>query len=301
MTPSSVGAGTTGRRKENHMLVTTKEMLLDAQAGHYAVGAFNVESLEFVMAVIKAAEDKKSPVIMQTTPGTVKYATLDYFAAMCKVAADAASVPVAIHLDHGDGFDRCVQAMHAGYTSVMIDGSHVPFEDNIALTASVTKVAAPLGIPVEAELGKVGGKEDDGPAVEGENPYTDPDEAEEFVARTGCGSLAVGVGTAHGVYKGTPHIEQGVLKEIRSRLEIPLVLHGTSGVPDDQVAEAIRNGICKVNYATELRQAFTRGFMGYMADNPGCFDPKKPSKPGMQEIYGVVASHMDNLGSTNKA
>ena len=283
------------------MLVTTKEMLLDAQAGHYAVGAFNVESLEFVMAVIKAAEDKKSPVIMQTTPGTVKYANLDYFAAMCKVAADAASVPVAIHLDHGDGFDRCVQAMHAGYTSVMIDGSHVPFEDNIALTASVTKVAAPLGIPVEAELGKVGGKEDDGPAVEGENPYTDPDEAEEFVARTGCGSLAVGVGTAHGVYKGTPHIEQGVLKEIRSRLEIPLVLHGTSGVPDDQVAEAIRNGICKVNYATELRQAFTKGFMGYMADNPGCFDPKKPSRPGMQEIYGVVASHMDNLGSTNKA
>ena len=283
------------------MLVTTKEMLLDAQAGHYAVGAFNVESLEFVMAVIKAAEDKKSPVIMQTTPGTVKYANLDYFAAMCKVAADAARVPVAIPLDHGDGFDRCVQAMHAGYTSVMIGGSHVPFEDNIALTASVTKVAAPLGIPVEAELGKVGGKEDDGPAVECENPYTDPDEAEEFVARTGCGSLAVGVGTAHGVYKGTPHIEQGVLKEIRSRLEIPLVLHGTSGVPDDQVAEAIRNGICKVNYATELRQAFTKGFMGYMADNPGCFDPKKPSKPGMQEIYDVVASHMDNLGSSHKA
>ena len=283
------------------MLVTTKEMLLDAQAGHYAVGAFNVESLEFVMAVIKAAEDKKSPVIMQTTPGTVKYANLDYFAAMCKVAADAAKVPVAIHLDHGDGFDRCIQAMHAGYTSVMIDGSHVPFEDNIALTASVTKVAGPIGIPVEAELGKVGGKEDDGPAVEGENPYTDPDQAEEFVARTNCTSLAVGVGTAHGVYKGTPHIEQGVLKEIRSRLEIPLVLHGTSGVPDDQVAEAIRNGICKVNYATELRQAFTRGFMGYMANNPNCFDPKKPNKPGMQEIYDVVASHMDNLGSTNKA
>ena len=283
------------------MLVTTKEMLLDAQAGHYAVGAFNVESLEFVMAVIKAAEDRKSPVIMQTTPGTVKYANLDYFAAMCKVAAEEASVPVAIHLDHGDGFDRCIQAMHAGYTSVMIDGSHVPFEDNIALTASVTKVAGPIGIPVEAELGKVGGKEDDGPAVEGENPYTDPDEAEEFDARTHCTSLAVGVGTAHGVYKGTPHIEQGVLKEIRSRLDIPLVLHGTSGVPDDQVAEAIANGICKVNYATELRQAFTRGFMGYMDQNPDCFDPKKPNRPGMDEIYAVVASHMDNLGSSNKA
>ena len=219
------------------------------------------------MTVIRAAKDKKSPVIMQTTPGTVKYATLNYFAAMCKVVADAASVPVAIHLDHGDGFDRCVQAMHAGYTSVMIDGSHDTFEDNIALTAFVTKVAALLGIPVEAELGRVGGKEDNSPAVEGKSPYTDPDEAEEFVTRTGCSSLAV--------YVGTPHIKQGVLKEIRSRLEIPLVLHGTSGVPDDQVAEAIRNGICKVNYATELRQAFTCGFMGYMGEKPRLLRPEE--------------------------
>lgn len=283
------------------MLATTKEMLLDAQAGHYAVGAFNVENLEFVMAVIRAAEDRRSPVIMQTTPGTVKYANLDYFAALCRVAAEEASVPVAIHLDHGDGFGRCVQAMHAGYTSVMIDGSHVPFEENVALTASVTKVAGPVGIPVEAELGKVGGKEDDGPAVEGESPYTDPDQAEEFVARTGCSSLAVGVGTVHGIYKGTPHIEQGILSSIRERLDVPLVLHGTSGVPDDQVAEAIRNGICKVNYATELRQAYTRGFMGYMEENPSCFDPKKPAAPGMDQISAVVASHMDNLGSTRKA
>ncbi len=182
---------------------------------------------------------------------------------------------VIVHLDHGDGFDRCIQAARAGYTSVMIDGSHVPFEDNIALTASVTKFAGPINLPVEAELGKVGGKEDDGPAVEGENPYTDPDQAEEFVARTNCTSLAVGVGTAHGVYHGTPHIEQGVLKAIRQRLDIPLVLHGTSGVPDDQVAEAIQNGICKVNYATELRQVFTAAFMKYMSENPGNFDPKK--------------------------
>lgn len=283
------------------MLVTTRDMLLDAQANHYAVGAFNVENLEFVMAVIRAAEERRSPVIMQTTPGTVKYASLDYFAAMVRAAADAANVPVALHLDHGDGFDRCIAAMHAGYTSVMIDGSHVPFEDNIALTASVTKVALPIGIPVEAELGKVGGKEDDGPAVEGESPYTDPDEAEEFVARTGCTSLAVGVGTAHGVYKGVPHIEQEVLKAIRARVDIPLVLHGTSGVPDDQVAEAIANGICKVNYATELRQAYTRGFMAFMAENPSCFDPKKPAAWAMDEIAAVVASHMDNLGSTNRA
>ncbi|MDU5129777.1 class II fructose-bisphosphate aldolase [Atopobium minutum] len=283
------------------MLVSTKEMLRDAQARHYAVGAFNVENLEFVMAVIRAAEAKKSPVIMQTTPGTLKYAGLEYFVSMVRTAAQKASVPVALHLDHGDSFDRCMQAMRAGYTSVMIDGSHVCFEDNIALTASVTKVAQAIDLPVEAELGKVGGKEDDGPAVEGENPYTDPDEAVEFVERTGCTSLAVGVGTAHGVYKGIPHIEQGVLKEIRSRLDIPLVLHGTSGVPDDQVAEAIQNGICKVNYATELRQAFMAGFMEYMAAHPDCFDPKKPAAPGMVNIKKVVEDHMDNLGSTNRA
>lgn len=282
-------------------LVTTKDLMLDAQKNHYAIGAFNAENMEMVQAIIAAAEELRAPVIVQTTPGTLKYASPAMFHAMVAAAASEASVPVVMHLDHGSSYELAMQAFRAGYTSVMIDGSHVPFEDNIALTASVTKVAGPIGIPVEAELGKVGGKEDDGPAVEGENPYTDPDQAEEFVARTNCTSLAVGVGTAHGVYKGTPHIEQGVLKEIRSRLEIPLVLHGTSGVPDDQVAEAIRNGICKVNYATELRQAFTRGFMGYMADNPNCFDPKKPNKPGMQEIYDVVASHMDNLGSTNKA
>ena len=283
------------------MLVTTKEMLLDAQKNHYAVGAFNIENLEFVMAVLAAAEETKSPVIMQTTPGTVKSAGLDYFYGMVKAAAERASVPVALHLDHGDGFDRCMQALRVGYTSVMIDGSHESFEDNIALTASVARVGAAMGVPVEAELGKVGGKEDDGPAVEGENPYTDPDEAREFVERTGCTSLAIGVGTAHGVYTETPHIEQDVVKAIRAAVDVPLVLHGTSGVPDDQVAEAVKNGICKVNYATELRQAYTKGFMGYMAENPGCFDPKKPAKLGMAEITNIVKVRMENLGSVGRA
>ncbi len=283
------------------MLVTTKEMLLDAQRNHYAVGAFNIENLEFVMAVLAAAEETKSPVIMQTTPGTVKSAGLDYFYGMVKAAAERASVPVALHLDHGDGFDRCMQALRVGYTSVMIDGSHESFEDNIALTASVARVGAAMGVPVEAELGKVGGKEDDGPAVEGENPYTDPDEAREFVERTGCTSLAIGVGTAHGVYTETPHIEQDVVKAIRAAVDVPLVLHGTSGVPDEQVAEAVKNGICKVNYATELRQAYTKGFMGYMAENPGCFDPKKPAKLGMAEITNIVKVRMENLGSVGRA
>lgn len=283
------------------MLVTTKEMLLDAQKNHYAVGAFNVENLEFVMAVLAAAEETKSPVIMQTTPGTIKTAGLDYFYGMVAAAAARTDVPVALHLDHGDGYDRCMQAFRTGYTSVMIDGSHESFEDNIALTASVARAGAAMGVPVEAELGKVGGKEDDGPAVEGENPYTDPEEAREFVDRTGCTSLAIGVGTAHGVYTETPHIEQEVVKAIRAAVDVPLVLHGTSGVPDEQVAEAVKNGICKVNYATELRQAYTKGYMAFMAENPGVFDPKKPAKQGMAEITNIVKVRMENLGSVGRA
>ena len=283
------------------MLVTTKEMLLEAQKGRYAVGAFNVENLEFVMAVLAAAQEKKSPVIMQTTPGTVTYASLGYFRALVATAAENSPIPVALHLDHGDGYDRCMQALRAGYTSVMIDGSHVPFEQNISVTAPVAKAGLAMGVPVEAELGKVGGKEDDGPDAGKENPFTDPDEAVEFVDRTGCTSLAVGVGTAHGVYKGTPHIEQEILREIHSKLSIPLVLHGTSGVPDVQVAEAIRNGVCKVNYATELRQVFTKGFMDYMVEHPDTFDPKKPSRAGMTNIQAIVGAHMDNLGSTGRA
>ena len=260
------------------MLVTTKEMLLDAQKNHYAVGAFNVENLEFVMAVLAAAEETKSPVIMQTTSGTIKKTGLDYFYGMVKAAAERASVPVALHLDHGDGYDRCMKALRTGYTSVMIDGSHETFEDNIALTKLVADAGAAMGIPVEAELGKVGGKEDD-VEVEGESPYTDPAEAKEFVERTGCTSLAIGVGTSHGVYTEEPHINQDVVKAIRAAVDVPLVLHGTSGVPDEQVAEAVKNGICKVNYATELRQAYTKGYMAYMAENPKNFDPRTRARP----------------------
>lgn len=283
------------------MLVTTHEMLKEAQKGGYAVGAFNVENLEFVMAVVRAAEEHCSPVIMQTTPSTVKYASLDYFSALAQVAAKSSRVPIALHLDHGDSYELCLRAMQAGYTSVMIDGSHKSFAENIALTQSVACVGAAIGVPVEAELGKVGGKEDDGPDAGDDNPYTNPDEARQFVEETGCTSLAVGVGTAHGVYEGTPHIEQEVLTSIKKTIDIPLVLHGTSGVPNEQVKEAIANGICKVNYATELRQEFTRGFMDYMKEHPQAFDPKKPDHLGMANITAIVGEHMDNLGSSGKA
>lgn len=280
-------------------LVTTKQILLDAQAGKYAVGAFNVENMEMVMAVVDAANELKSPVILQTTPSTIKYAALDYYYAIARVAALKADVPVAIHLDHGSSFDLAMQALRVGYTSIMIDGSHDPFEDNIALTKSVVAACHPSGITVEAELGKVGGKEDD---LDGGNGgLTDPDEAKEFVERTGVDLFAPAIGTAHGVYKGEPKLDLDRLATIRGLVDVPLVLHGTSGVPDETVKACIERGICKVNYATDLRIAFTKGVKAYMAEDPNAFDPKKYSKVGMAEVKAYVAQKMAVVGSVGKA
>ena len=281
-------------------MVTTKEMLLRAQAGHYAVGAFNVENMEMVMAVVQAAEESRAPVIMQTTPSTVKYAGLDYYLAMAKAAAERATVPVAMHLDHGDSFELAMQALRTGYTSIMIDGSHDSFEDNIALTRRVTDACAPSGVPVEAELGKVGGKEDDLEGGDG-NPFTDPQQAKEFVERTGVDSLAVAIGTAHGLYKGVPKLDFDRLSAIRELVSIPLVLHGASGVPDEAVRESIRRGICKVNFATELRIAFSDGVKKYLADDPDAFDPKKYCKVGRAGVVALVKEKIALCGSNGQA
>lgn len=281
-------------------LVTTKQLLLDAQKGGYAVGAFNVENMEMVQAVVAAAEELRSPVIMQTTPSTVKYADLAYFYENVKVAAEKASVPVVMHLDHGSSFELAMQALRTGYTSIMIDGSHEPYEDNIAVTKSVVDACHPSGIPVEAELGKVGGKEDDLDGGDGD-PYTDPQEAVEFVQRTGIDSLAVAIGTAHGVYKGLPKLDFNRLSEIRKVVSIPLVLHGTSGVPDDDVKECIKRGICKVNYATDLRIAFTKGVNEVLHDNPDTIDPKKYNAVGREEVKKYVMSKIKVCGSVGKA
>ena len=248
------------------MLVTTKEMLLKAQEGNYAVGAFNVENMEMVMAVIAAAEELNAPVIMQTTPSTVKYAGLDYYLANVATAAKNAKVPVAMHLDHGSSFSLAMQALRQGYTSIMIDGSHSVFEENIAITKSVVDACKPSNIPVEAELGKVGGKEDD--LDGGDGGYTDPKEALEFVQKTGVNSLAVAIGTAHGVYKGEPKLDLDRLVEIRKIVDVPLVLHGASGLSEEAVKESIKRGICKVNFATELRIAYTDGVKELLEEKP---------------------------------
>ena len=280
-------------------LVTTKEMLLKAQKENYAVGAFNVENMEMVMAVVKAAEELNSPVIMQTTPSTVKYADVEYFLANAKVAAEKANVPVAMHLDHGNSFELAMKAFRAGYTSVMIDGSHSEFDENIAITKSVVDVCHCAGVPVEAELGKVGGKEDD--LDGGAGGYTDPAEAKEFVERTGVDSLAVAIGTAHGVYKGEPKLDIDRLAEIREVVDVPLVLHGTSGVPDETVSKCIERGICKVNYATDLRIAFSKGVKEYLAKDSEVIDPKKYNALGREYVKEYVKSKMLVCKSNNKA
>ena len=281
-------------------LVTTKELLLDAQKNGYAVGAFNVENMEMVQAVVAAAQELKSPVIMQTTPSTVKYADLAYFYANAKVAAEMASVPVVMHLDHGNSFELAMRAYRTGYTSIMIDGSHESYEDNIKVSRAVADACHPGGVPVEAELGKVGGKEDDLDGGEGD-PYTDPQEAAEFVKRTGVDSLAVAIGTAHGVYKGEPKLDLDRLSEIRKVVDIPLVLHGTSGVPDETVKECVKRGICKVNYATDLRIAFSKGVKAVMAENPDVFDPKKYNAAGREEVKKYVMQKILVVGSCGKA
>ena len=281
-------------------LVTSKQLLLDAQEGCYAVGAFNVENMEMVQAVVAAAEELRAPVILQTTPSTLKYADVDFFYANVKTAAEKAAVPVVMHLDHGSSFDLAMQAFRAGYTSIMIDGSPKPFSENVQVTRAVASACHPAGIPVEAELGKVGGKEDDLIGGEG-NPYTDPREAQAFVEATGVDFLAVAIGTAHGVYKGVPRLDLDRLREIRAIVSIPLVLHGTSGVPDDTVRACIARGICKVNYATDLRIAFTKGVSAYLKEHPDAFDPKKYNAQGREEVKQYAMEKIKVCGSDGKA
>lgn len=281
-------------------LVTSKELMLDAQKNHYAIGAFNVENMEMVQAVVAAAEELSSPVIIQTTPGTLKYAPPEMFYANVCTAAKAATVPVVMHLDHGSSFELALRAFRAGYTSVMIDGSLLGFEENIALSKAVADACHAGGVPVEAELGKVGGKEDDHDGGSGSG-YTDPEEAAQFVQRTGVDALAVAIGTAHGVYKGIPKLDTERISRIRERVNVPLVLHGTSGVPDDTVRECIARGMCKINYATDLRIAFTKGVREYLQNNPTAYDPKKYNAVGRENVRQYVMQKILLCGSNGRA
>lgn len=279
--------------------VTSERMLIDAQKGQYAVGAFNVENMEMVKAVIAAAEELGAPVMLQTTPSTVKYGSLETYAAIIKAEAAKVMIPVALHLDHGNSFDLAVGAIKEGYSSIMIDGSQEAFESNIEISAKVVELARAIGIPVEAELGKVGGKEDD--LVVEADTYTDPLQAKEFVERTGISSLAVAIGTAHGFYEGTPVLNKARLAEINKVVSIPLVLHGASGLSDEDIKDCIKLGICKVNFATELRAAYTEGVKELLREEPDTFDPKSYGKAGMNKVKELVKSRILVCGCDNKA
>jgi len=280
-------------------LVTTNEMLIKARNGHYAVGAFNVENMEMAMSVVAAAEELQAPVIIQTTPSTVKYAGFSLYYSMVKALAEQVEVPVAIHLDHGNSFSLAMQALRLGYTSIMIDGSQYLLEDNIALTKRVVEACQPSDIPVEAELGKVGGKEDD--IDGGSGGFTDPEEAIFFVKETGISSLAVAIGTAHGVYNGEPRLDLERLSQIQQKVDIPLVLHGASGLSDEVLTESIRRGISKINFATQLRIAYTKGVNKQLKEQPGTIDPKKYGNVAMDCVKQFVMQCMHVCGCVGKA
>lgn len=279
-------------------LVTSKKILIDAKEKGYAVPAFNVENMEMAMAVIKAANELKSPVIIQTTSSTLKYAKSKVYQSILKTLAENVDIPIVMHLDHGESYALAAQAIRDGYTSVMIDGSHYSFEDNIALTRKVVELGNACGIPIEGELGKVGGKEDELDGGTGDK-NTDPQEAAEFVKKTGIDSLAIAIGTAHGIYKGTPKIDVDRIKQIRKLVDIPLVLHGTTGVDGEIVQQCIKAGMCKVNYATELRIAYSNGVKESLKSNPDIYDPKMYGRTAMEEVEKVVRKNIGICFSEN--
>jgi fructose-bisphosphate aldolase class II len=276
-----------------------KPLLAAAEIGKYAVGAFNCNNMEIVQAIIGAAEAEHSPVIIQASQGAIKYAGLEYIVALTRIAAELASVPVALHLDHGTSFEQCQQCIDKGFTSVMIDGSKHALEENIALTKRVLAAARPAGVSVEGELGKITGTEDDIYVSEKESMYTDPKEAEYYVRQTGVDALAIAIGTAHGQYKGEPKLDLERLSEINRLVNVPIVLHGSSGVPDEAITEAIARGVRKVNIDTNIREAFMAALSGALALKPDELDPRKVLGPAREAAIEIIRAKMRLFGSAN--
>ena len=283
-------------------LVTSKEMLLKAQQGGYAVGAFNAENMEMVKAIIQAAEELKAPVMIQTTPSTVKYGTVDTYAAIVAAEAKKASVPVCLHLDHGS-YEGCLKCVEAGFSSIMFDGSHYPIEENVAKTKELVAVCKEKGMSLEAEVGSIGGEED---GVVGMGECADPNEC-KMIADLGVDMLAAGIGNIHGVY---PANWQGLSFETLAAVQeltgtMPLVLHGGTGIPDDMIKKAIDLGVSKINVNTECQLAFaaaTRKYIEEGKDQQGKgFDPRKLLAPGAEAIKATVREKIELFGSANKA
>ena len=267
-------------------LTTNYNLMRDAVQNRQAVPAFNIDNLESAIAVAETIRETGSPVIIQTIPRTLRYGGTATYPAMLGTLLDGCTTDWALHLDHGSSLELAAACVKAGFTSVMYDGSLLPFADNIEKTREVAAMALPLGVSVEGELGTIGGKEEGD--VDLESRYTKAAEAVEFVERTAVTALAIGVGTAHGVYKGTPHIRVDRIREIHAATPVQLVLHGASGLSDDVLRDCINAGISKINFATELRQAYTRGIRRALADDPDVFDPKLYMRTAIDEIKAVV-------------
>ncbi|AZN43069.1 class II fructose-bisphosphate aldolase [Paenibacillus albus] len=282
-------------------LISSTDMLHRAREGRYAVAAFNVHTLEMLQAVTEAAEEMQSPLIIQSTVGTVKHLGPDYIAAAATVAANRTGLPIALHLDHCTDFDIIVKCIRAGYTSVMIDASMLPFEENVSRTKKVMEVAYAAGVNVEAELGKVGGVEDDIVVADQDALLADPEECVAFMARTGVHTLAPAIGTAHGIYKGTPNIDFNRIAAIAELVTAPLVLHGGSGIPAEQVKLAVSLGMAKMNIATELRIAFSDAIKQVFAERPGENDPRTYMVPAKKAVKQLAIEKMQLCGCIGKA
>ncbi len=282
-------------------LVTCAEILARAEAGGYAVGAFNCNNMEIVQAIIRAAEAERSPVIIQASQGAIKYAGIGYIVALMREAAASASVPVAMHLDHGTDFQQVMLCIRNGFTSVMIDGSQYPLSENINITKRVVEVAHAVGVSVEGELGRIRGVEDEVRVSEREAFFTDPEEARLFVEETGVDALAPSIGTAHGRYRGKPELDFDRLAQIRKLTGVPLVLHGSSGVPGEDIRRAISLGVRKVNIDTDIREAFVAEVRRRLEADPSEIDPRRILGPAREKACQVIREKIRLFGSAGKA
>lgn len=307
-------------------LVTTKDMFEKSMREHFAIGAFNVNNMEIIQGIVDAATSQNSPVILQASSSAIKYARIGYLRKMVEAALDEYDIPIALHLDHGPDFETCKMCIDGGFSSVMIDGSKYDFEENIALTKQVVEYAHSKGVVVEAELGKLAGIEDDVNVSVADAMYTDPEQAKEFVERTGCDSLAIAIGTSHGAYKfkGEAKLRFDILAKVKEKIpNTPIVLHGAStvipelvemcnkyggnipgakGVPDEILREASLSGVSKINVDTDLRLAMTGAIRKAFAEDPSKFDPRYYLTPARELIKETVEHKIKNVfGSSNKA
>ncbi len=307
-------------------LVTTKNMFEKSMKEGFAIGAFNINNMEIIQGIVDAAQENNSPVILQVSSSAIKYMRMPYLIKMVEAAVETTNIPIALHLDHGPDFETCKECIDAGFTSIMIDGSKYSFEENVELTKKVVEYAHSKGVVVEAELGKLAGVEDDVNVASDDAMYTDPDQAKEFVEKTGCDSLAIAIGTSHGAYKfkGEPRLRLDILAEVKKRIpNTPIVLHGASsvipevlemcnnnggeipgakGVPNDILNQAGKSGVSKINVDTDIRLAMTANIRRVFNEKPSEFDPRKYLGAARDAIKEIVSSKIANVfGSSNKA